>query len=74
MIEPLTRLLGIAAFFTAMTLAEGGRRRAVEQKLRDMYVPTLKANFLLWPAVQLINFRLMPVQFQLVSLGRLLLF
>lgn len=58
---------GLGVFFTAMTVAEGGGRRAVESKLRDMYVPTLKANFVLWPAVQVINFRLMPVQFQLVS-------
>ncbi len=58
---------GLGVFFTAMTVAEGGGRRAVESKLRDMYVPTLKANFMLWPAVQVINFRLMPVQFQLVG-------
>ncbi|KAK3687956.1 hypothetical protein B0T22DRAFT_458363 [Podospora appendiculata] len=56
---------GIAAFFTAMTIAEGGGKRAVYQKIKDMYVPTLKANFMVWPAVQIINFRLMPVQFQL---------
>ncbi|EAQ87461.1 hypothetical protein CHGG_04080 [Chaetomium globosum CBS 148.51] len=56
---------GVAAFFTAMTIAEGGGKRAVYQKMRDMYVPTLKANYALWPAVQVINFRLMPVQFQL---------
>ncbi|KAK1755416.1 hypothetical protein QBC47DRAFT_188932 [Echria macrotheca] len=56
---------GIACFFTAMTIAEGGGRRAVCQKMRDMYVPTLKANYMVWPAVQVINFRLMPVQFQL---------
>ncbi|KAI5926276.1 hypothetical protein F4810DRAFT_656228 [Camillea tinctor] len=56
---------GIACFFTVMTIAEGGGRRAVTHKLRDMYIPTLKANFMVWPAVQIINFRLMPVQFQL---------
>ncbi|KAI1651553.1 Mpv17/PMP22 family protein [Daldinia loculata] len=56
---------GIACFFTVMTIAEGGGRRAVVHKLRDMYIPTLKANFMIWPAVQVINFRLMPVQFQL---------
>ncbi|KAF3356164.1 hypothetical protein VDGD_07804 [Verticillium dahliae] len=56
---------GLGVFFTAMTVAEGGGRRAVYNKLRDMYVPTLKANYLVWPAVQVINFRLMPVQFQL---------
>ncbi|KAI9051134.1 hypothetical protein LZ554_005236 [Drepanopeziza brunnea f. sp. 'monogermtubi'] len=57
--------VGIATFFTVMTVAEGGGRRAVSHKLRDMYLPTLKANFMLWPLVQIINFRLMPLQFQL---------
>ncbi|CAK7566798.1 MAG: hypothetical protein SEPTF4163_004750 [Sporothrix epigloea] len=57
--------LGIAWFFTVMTVTEGGGRIAVQTKLRDMFVPTLKANFTVWPAVQLINFRLMPVPLQL---------
>jgi len=56
---------GVGLFFVAMTVAEGGGRRAVTSKLRDMYVPTLKANYVVWPAVQVVNFRLMPVQFQL---------
>lgn len=59
--------VGIATFFTVMTVAEGGGRRAISHKLRDMYLPTLKANFMVWPAVQIINFRMMPLQFQLVS-------
>jgi protein Mpv17 len=50
-----------------MTVAEGGGRRAITHKLRDMYVPTLKANFMVWPAVQLLNFRVLPIQFQVVS-------
>lgn len=58
---------GIAFFFTVMTIAEGGGRRAVSHKLRDMYVPTLKANYMIWPAVQILNFRVMPIQFQVVS-------
>ncbi|KAH8594325.1 hypothetical protein B0O99DRAFT_625595 [Bisporella sp. PMI_857] len=57
--------VGIATFFTVMTIAEGGGKRAVTHKLRDMYLPTLKANFMVWPLVQIINFRLMPIQFQL---------
>jgi protein Mpv17 len=65
--NPADQRLGIAIFFTAMTVAEGGGRRAVSHKLRDMYLPTLKANFMVWPLVQIINFRLMPIQFQLVS-------
>lgn len=56
---------GLVIFYSAMTLAEGGNMQNVKHKLRNMYVPTLKANYTVWPAVQLINFRLMPVQFQL---------
>lgn len=50
-----------------MTMAEGGGRTALVNKFRDVYVPTLKANYILWPAVQILNFRVMPIQFQIVS-------
>jgi len=57
--------VGLAAFFTYMTYAEGGDMSAVKKRLSQVYVPTMKANFILWPAVQLLNFRVMPLQFQL---------
>lgn len=60
---------GLACFFTFMTVAEGGGRRAVARKFQDVYLPALKANFMLWPAVQILNFRVIPVQFQIVSLS-----
>jgi protein Mpv17 len=63
----IDKWIGIALFFTVMTVAEGGGRRAISHKLREMYLPTLKANFMVWPAVQIINFRVMPIQFQLVG-------
>lgn len=63
----LTRVLGLACFFSFMTIAEGGGKRALTQKFRDVYMPTLKANFVLWPAVQILNFRVVPIQFQIVS-------
>ncbi|SPO04056.1 related to glomerulosclerosis protein Mpv17 [Cephalotrichum gorgonifer] len=55
----------IFIFFVVMTVAEGGGKRAVSNKLRDMYFTTLKTSYLVWPAVQIINFRLMPIQLQL---------
>lgn len=58
---------GLGLFFTFMTVAEGGGKRAVQRKFQDVYVPALKANYMVWPAVQIINFRLMPIQFQIVS-------
>lgn len=57
--------VGLACFFTFMTVAEGGGRRAVARKFQDVYVPALKANFLIWPAVQMLNFRVIPIQFQI---------
>ncbi|KAH7397064.1 hypothetical protein BKA66DRAFT_231709 [Pyrenochaeta sp. MPI-SDFR-AT-0127] len=56
---------GLAAFFTFMTVAEGGGKRAVQRKFQDVYVPALKANFMVWPTVQIINFRVMPIQYQI---------
>lgn len=57
--------LSIAGFFTFMTLAEGGGRRAIARKIEDVYMPALKANYMLWPAVQMLNFRVVPLQFQI---------
>ncbi|KAF2761866.1 hypothetical protein EJ05DRAFT_507485 [Pseudovirgaria hyperparasitica] len=57
--------IGLACFFTFMTVAEGGGKRAVARKFQDVYVPALKANFMVWPAVQILNFRVMPIQFQI---------
>ena len=57
--------IGLGCFFTFMTVAEGGGRRAVTKKFQDVYVPALRANYLLWPTVQMLNFRVIPVQFQI---------
>ncbi|MCJ1459773.1 hypothetical protein MMC28_010152 [Mycoblastus sanguinarius] len=57
--------IGLACFFTFMTVTEGGGRRAVTRKFQDVYLPALKANFMLWPAVQILNFRVIPLQFQI---------
>ena len=54
-----------------MTVAEGGSKRAVMKKFQDVYVPALKANYLVWPAVQILNFRVIPLQFQIVRCGNL---
>jgi hypothetical protein len=50
-----------------MTVAEGGGRRAVTRKFQEVYIPSLKANYMVWPAVQILNFRIMPLQFQIVG-------
>ena len=60
---------GLGGFFTVMTVAEGGGKRAVLKKFQEVYIPALKANYIVWPAVQILNFRVLPIQFQIVSVG-----
>lgn len=57
--------VGLSVFFTFMTVAEGAGREEIVRKFQDVYVPTLRANYILWPAVQILNFRVMPLQFQI---------
>jgi len=57
--------VGLGCFFTFMTVAEGGGKKEVASKFDDLYLRTLRANYILWPAVQIINFRFMPLQFQI---------
>ena len=59
--------VGLACFFTFMTITEGGGRRAVARKFQDVYLPALKANFMLWPIAQFMNFRVVPLEYQIVS-------
>ena len=60
-------IAALASFFSFMTVAEGGGKRAVAQKFQEVYIPALKANYMVWPAVQLFNFRVVPMPFQIVS-------
>ncbi|MBM6385839.1 MAG: Mpv17/PMP22 family protein [Paenibacillus sp.] len=55
---------GLVVFFTAMGLAEGGWEN-VKEKFQDAYMPALIANYKVWPAVQFINFKFMPLQYRL---------
>ena len=57
--------LGLTAFFTFMTIAEGGGKTAIMEKFQHVYMPTLRANYMVWPAVQMLNFRVIPIQFQI---------
>ncbi|GAM87743.1 hypothetical protein ANO11243_057700 [Dothideomycetidae sp. 11243] len=57
--------VSLGFFFTFMTMAEGGTTKDVKKKFQEVYIPALKANFMVWPAVQMLNFRVVPIQFQI---------
>ncbi|KAI5791954.1 hypothetical protein EDC01DRAFT_103259 [Geopyxis carbonaria] len=63
--------INMGVFFTVITTLEGGD---LKKKLDDSYWKGLKANWMLWPAVQTVNFTMVPLQHRvlvvnLVSLG-----
>lgn len=61
--------IGLALFFVFMAVAEGGGSKAVRKKFDGVFASALKSGYVLWPAVQIINFWLVPLHFQLVSLS-----
>ena len=55
-----------------------GTRERVRKNLRDNWLQGLKANWKVWPGVQLVNFKFVPLEHRvlvvnLVSLGELFL-
>ena len=61
----------IGVFLSSMATMEGG---SPKQKLETTWWPALKANWMVWPAVQFVNFSFLPLQYRLffaniVSIG-----
>ncbi|KAL1915806.1 uncharacterized protein VTP21DRAFT_6194 [Calcarisporiella thermophila] len=56
--------VGLALFFTYMPLAEGKGFVGVRERFADAYLPGLQANYTVWPLVQFINFRFMPLRYR----------
>ncbi|KAK4171212.1 hypothetical protein QBC36DRAFT_295563 [Triangularia setosa] len=49
----------IGIFLSSMAVLEGG---SVSEKLSQSYWPALSTNYLIWPFVQLVNFKFVPLQ------------
>lgn len=56
--------LAAGSFFIGLGALEGRSAADIESKVRTGFVPTLIANYKVWPAVQLINFKLVPTALQ----------
>ncbi|CBQ73422.1 conserved hypothetical protein [Sporisorium reilianum SRZ2] len=56
--------IGLALFTGSMGFMERGSIDGVKAKFGEMYIPALLANWQLWPLVQLVNFRYMPLKYR----------
>lgn len=58
--------VGLAAFFGVMATLEGVD---VRQRFRDTYVSALTANWQVWPLVQFVNFKFVPISYRVPFVG-----
>ncbi|KAI8904103.1 hypothetical protein EDD86DRAFT_195033 [Gorgonomyces haynaldii] len=59
----------LTIFFGFNGWMEGKSYQQIKQKLDDAYWDALKANWTVWPAFQLFNFRFVPLQYQVVTVN-----
>lgn len=62
-------ILAVPMYYSFMSLMEFSLVDEAVQKVRDNWWDTLRANWTVWPAFQLANFALVPVQFQLLAVN-----
>ncbi|KAJ1661396.1 hypothetical protein GGF38_003662 [Coemansia sp. RSA 25] len=56
--------MGIAGFFVAMNFMEGRNWESARIRLREYYLPTMAANYAVWPLVQTVNFGFVPTLYR----------
>jgi hypothetical protein len=61
--------LVIGGYMTYASLANGGSRQDVEAAFRTRYWDVLCANWMVWPALQLVNFKFVPLQLQILVMN-----
>ncbi|ODV65451.1 hypothetical protein HYPBUDRAFT_114012 [Hyphopichia burtonii NRRL Y-1933] len=60
--------IAIPTYYSVMTVLENPPNLlpTIKSKLNDNWLNTLQTNWLVWPVVQLVNFSLIPLRFQLL--------
>jgi len=64
--------IGLAIFISTMAILEGLEWEEIEERYKRIYWPVLLINWQIWPILQLINFRYLPLRYRVpfsASLG-----
>lgn len=56
----------VMGFFVSQTLMNGGSWKDVEDRVEKNYFKALKMNLLVWPAAMIVNFKFVPLDFQVL--------
>ncbi|CAI2168797.1 13440_t:CDS:2 [Funneliformis geosporum] len=55
---------GLCLFFGSIGILEGRDFEGIKQKFEEAYLPALKANYTVWPLVQFVNFKFLPLRYR----------
>lgn len=61
--------LVIAGYMTYSTVTRGGDWAAVKARFNEAYTDILVANWMVWPALQMINLKFVPLQLQILVMN-----
>ena len=64
----------LAMFFCLVGLMNGRSKEEIKDKFKIDYVSAIKVNYLIWPAVQMLNFKFVPMQHRVVVVNIVALF
>ena len=56
--------LGLFVFITFFAICQGLEFEAYRERLKTLYVPLLLANYSVWPLIQTVNFRFLPLRYR----------
>lgn len=64
----------IGAFFTISEVLGGKTLPDVKKRLQTSYIPALKMNYVIWPAVQTVTFNFVPLSYRVIFVNFIALF
>jgi len=53
-------------FYPAINFVQGKSMASALEDLKSKYVETMKVNYYIWPAANLVNFMFVPIQYQVL--------
>lgn len=61
--------VGVPLYYTSIGLMEGKSFKEIKDSLKLKYIPTVVANWSVWPIFQYVNFMLVPLRYRLLAVN-----
>lgn len=64
----------LAVFTVILSAVQGMNSHQIKERLSNDFIDVLKANWMIWPAAQCINFALIPLRYQVIFVESIAIF